>query len=89
MGYNFFFFFIGGDKPGVKFPLKVAGMKRESPPKKKLSFLGGGIVDWTKADLSELEYTIPPDIELRMRNSAFFKVSGLSESVADPNPGPF
>jgi hypothetical protein len=89
MGYNFFFFFIGGDKPGVKFPLKVAGMKRESPPKKKLSFLGGGIVDWTKADLSELEYTIPPDIELRMRNSAFFQVSGLSKSVADPDPGSF
>jgi hypothetical protein len=68
-------------------------MKRESPPKKKLSFLGGGIVDWTKADLSELEYTIPQDIEQRMRNSAFFKVSGgrvyLSKSVADPDPGPF
>ncbi len=50
-------------------------MKRESPPKKKLSSLGG-VVDWTKADLSELEYTIPQDIEQRMRNSAFFKVSG-------------
>jgi hypothetical protein len=64
----------------------MAGMKRESPPKKKLSFLGGGIVDWTKADLSELEYTIPQDIEQRMRNSAFFQVFGLSKRFADPDP---
>jgi hypothetical protein len=45
-----------------------------SPPArlKPLSNLSTA-TDWTKADLSQLTYTIPPDIEQRMKASAYFQ----------------
>ena len=54
-------------------PPTTPGKLGGSPSSKKKLTALSLTDDWTKADLSDLAYSIPADIELRMKNSPYFQ----------------